>query len=39
VFAAGQGAARLSAAGVRHETGLLADEVQAALYADYRPAF
>jgi diaminohydroxyphosphoribosylaminopyrimidine deaminase/5-amino-6-(5-phosphoribosylamino)uracil reductase len=38
VFAAGQGAARLAAAGVRHETGLLAGEVQKALYTDYRPA-
>lgn len=37
-FAAGQGAARLRAAGVAVETGLLATEA-AALYAGYRPAF
>ena len=37
-FAAGQGAGRLASAGVRHETGLLAEEAQAALYMDYRPA-
>ena len=37
-YAAGQGAARLAAAGVVHETGLLADEARAALYTAYRPA-
>ena len=37
-FAAGQGAARLAAAGVVHEAGLLAEEAQAVLYTDYRPA-
>jgi diaminohydroxyphosphoribosylaminopyrimidine deaminase/5-amino-6-(5-phosphoribosylamino)uracil reductase len=37
-FAAGQGEARLRAAGVAVETGLLAEEAQA-LYAGYRPAF
>jgi diaminohydroxyphosphoribosylaminopyrimidine deaminase/5-amino-6-(5-phosphoribosylamino)uracil reductase len=36
-FAAGQGEARLRAAGVPVETGLLADEA-AELYAGYRPA-
>jgi len=36
-FASGQGQARLRAAGVPVETGLLADEA-AALYAGYRPA-
>lgn len=36
-FAAGQGAERLAAAGVRVEAGLLAQEA-AALYADYRPS-
>lgn len=36
-FAAGQGEARLRAAGVPVETGLLADEA-AVLYAAYRPA-
>ncbi len=36
-FAAGQGAARLRAAGMTVETGLLADEARG-LYADYRPA-
>jgi len=37
VFAAGQGAERLRAAGVAVETGLLADEA-GRLYAAYRPA-
>jgi pyrimidine deaminase RibD-like protein len=37
VFAAGRGSARLRAAGVRVETGLLAVEAQR-LYAAYRPA-
>jgi pyrimidine deaminase RibD-like protein len=36
VFADGRGSARLREAGVKVETGLLADESQA-LYADYRP--
>lgn len=37
-FADGHGSARLCAAGITVETGLLAEEAGAALYTEYRPA-